>query len=401
MTSKVKLSGVGCSLADTIYGRINFNSEHFRKYLSKRDGDGGLAIGRLVFSSDLAEFAGRDFQAVLDEIIQGAPIDNFNVGGPAVVGLINAAQLLHHRGIEVDFHGAMGCDANGEGILQITGKTPLNTKHYLRLEHDVTPFSVVLSDPDYHDGKGERTFINCIGAAGHYTPGMIDESFYGSDVIFYGATALVPQLHDNLSALLDKSRRAGCLNVVGTVFDFRNEKLRPGQRWPLGESDQSYADTHLLIVDWDEALKLSGENDFDAAFEFFKAKGVSALIVTHGAHDFYVWSSGRDFKAQELRALPICALVSEDMKRHPETIGDTTGCGDNFAGGILGSLCMQLQQHGNRSELDLIEACCWGTASGGQACFSFGGTYLENAPNEKYAKVKRYADAYKRQIGIK
>jgi hypothetical protein len=42
---------------DNLYGRISFESESYRRYLSKKAGDGGLVTGGLIFSEAFAEYA--------------------------------------------------------------------------------------------------------------------------------------------------------------------------------------------------------------------------------------------------------------------------------------------------------------------------------------------------------
>ncbi len=74
---------------------------------------------------------------------------------------------------------------------------------------------------------------------------------------------------------------------------------------------------------------------------------------------------------------------------------DTTGCGDNFVGGIIASVARQI--HSGIKKPDLREASCWGIVSGGIACFYMGGTYFEENTGEKLDKIKPYFKAYKEQ----
>jgi sugar/nucleoside kinase (ribokinase family) len=76
--------------------------------------------------------------------------------------------------------------------------------------------------------------------------------------------------------------------------------------------------------------------------------------------------------------------------------GDTTGCGDNFVGGVLLSMIMQLEDR--KELLDLVEACSWGVVSGGAACFYMGGTYAESEKGEKLSLISPYLKAYNKQI---
>ncbi len=394
----VSVSVTGCSLADCVYTQVDFNSEAFRKYSSRTPGDGGLVPGQLVFMESLEKFAGEPARQVLRNLTAGAAPAARNVGGPAIVAAINAAQLAWREPVTVKFYGALGEDETADFIEGVVRRTPVEMTHYRRLP-GATPSTQVLSDPTYHDHKGERTFVNVIGAAGNYTPERLDDEFYASDVLLFSATALVPELHDHLTTLLARGRAAGKINMVSTVFDFRNEMRDPRGRWPLGESEESYRYIDLLAIDWDEARRLSGEEELESIVAFFRTRGVSSLFITHGAKDFYLYSDGRLFCATELTALPINTLVNQDLTAHPEKRGDTTGCGDNFAGGLLASLVMQLASGKQPGELDIFDAAAWGGASGGFACFCVGGTFLEQSAGEKYNHVLRYREAYARQIG--
>ncbi|MBE6366879.1 MAG: carbohydrate kinase family protein [Lentisphaerae bacterium] len=390
---KVTVSVVGCSLVDCVYAKVNFGSEAFRKYSSVKNGDGGLVPGQLVFMESLEKFTGVPAATMLKELTGNVPASGRNVGGPAVVAAVNAAQLCCNYPVQVKFYGALGEDANADFIESILKQTPLDISAYKR-RSGATPSTEVLSDPNYHDGKGERTFVNVIGAANNYRPEDLGDEFYESDVLVFSATALVPPLHDKLTTMLKRGKDLGKINMVSTVFDFRNEMRDPVGRWPLGESDDSYKYIDLLAVDWDEARRLSGEEELEKIVGFFSSKGVSSICITHGAKNFYIYSDGRLFKEFPLSAMPVNELVNQDLAQYPERRGDTTGCGDNFAGGLLASLIMQLAEGKTPSELDMRTAAAWADASGGFACFCLGGTYLEKFPGDKYEKVRRYCDYY-------
>ena len=76
--------------------------------------------------------------------------------------------------------------------------------------------------------------------------------------------------------------------------------------------------------------------------------------------------------------------------------GDTTGCGDNFVGGVIASIVTQLQE--GVQHPDMIKASSWGIVSGGYACFYMGGTYFEQEQGEKLINIKPYYDAYIEQL---
>ena len=390
------ICGTGCALADFLYTNVDFSDPVFRKYLSKHSGDGGLSPGRLVFTGEFEKFAGVEFGDFLKEVTGGKKPDRFNIGGPSLVALIHAAQLLTGQPVSVRFFGARGKDETGARILEDLKKLPVDISGY-RILNATTPFTDVFSDPGYDHGVGERIFVNNLGAAELYTPRDLPEEFFSADMTIFGGTALVPQIHDHLSGLLSRARQKGAFTVVNTVYDFRNESKNPDERWPMGDGDESYPLIDLLITDREEALRLSGTKEADEALDFFRSRGVKAVIITQGHKPVYLFADERYYNPVRTHKMPVSAYVSERLKQGANK-GDTTGCGDNFAGGIVASLAMQKLQ--GRTKPDLTEAVIWGIASGGAACFYTGGTYIEQKPGEKLKNIEYIVEKYKEQTGF-
>lgn len=394
----IRIAGTGCCLMDYLYTDVDFSSPAFRRFGSRKPGDGGLTPGALVFAETLEAYAGVPFAEVLRQLTGGRDPDANNIGGPAIVALAHAAQLLYGRDIRVEFRAGRGDDETGRRMVELIGRTPVNIDGY-RIVPGRSPSTVVLSDPGHHGGKGERTFVNTIGAAGNYAPVDLGADFFEADVLVFGATALVPRLHDELTLLLERGKAAGAVTVVTTVYDFRNEAREPGAPWPLGDSRRSYPLIDLLVCDREEALKISGCADIGAAMEHFIRGGVGSVVVTHGAKCIHLCSRGGLFGVLPGMTLPVSEAVDRDLARPDRPKGDTTGCGDNFAGGVLVSLALQLER-GKREGLDLKEACAWGACSGGFACFYPGGLYQERRPGEKLRAVTGYYEEYRRQVGM-
>lgn len=388
----VRISGVGCCLLDRIYGHVDFHSDAFRKCMSKKSGDGGLEPGKLTFEEELERFAGKPFASeILPSLTKGLEADKENIGGPCIVALINASQLAHKESV-VSFYGCRGDDEVADKIMQKLNQTKLDLSHYRVEKGSETASTSVLSDPNYDNGHGERTFVNTIGASWHYLPEEVDKSFYDSDICVFGSTALVPRIHQELVPMLKKAKSKGRITVVNTVYDFINEKNNPDKRWPMGESDKSYQFIDLLLVDHEEALRLSGQKDVPSAIAFFREKGTGAVVVTNGAQNIYLWADSPLFGKIEEQTMPVSKAVGEALKQGKK--GDSTGCGDNFAGGVIGSLARQMA---NNKALDLKEACRWGIVSGGFACFYYGGTYLETKEGEKLSYLQELYDLYLKQ----
>ncbi|KAK7196463.1 pfkB family carbohydrate kinase [Novymonas esmeraldas] len=391
------ISGTGCCVVDYLYTNIDFNSETFKKYQSKKAGDGGLNPGHLSFVEAWEKFAGKPLDEIRKEQGWMRDPDNYNLGGPCIVALVNAAQLTSGVKAKVKYFGGRGRDETGDRIVSILKKTPVDISGYKPMDGS-SPFCVCLSDPNYSNGHGERSFAINLGTMAQIGVSHIGDDFFKSDILYFGATALTPVLHDNLTSLLRRGKREGKINVVGTVYDHRNQARNPKGRWPMGESDDSFIFMDLLMVDWEEALRISGAEDIADACQFFVRKGVNAFTITHGAELACAWSSGKLFKPMPISWFPICDAVTKDLAANPSARGDTTGCGDNFAGGMLAFLSEELGKGKTAGELDLAEGVAWGVASGGFACFTVGGTYIEKEPGEKRKHIDRYIQLYKAQI---
>lgn len=396
MKRAIKISGTGCCLVDEIHPKIDFFSPGMSRYRSKTLGDGGLHPGRLVFSEHFEAFANGNLRDIIASITQAGPSPVLNIGGPSVVSLIHAAQLLHGIEAEVSFYGAMGEDETGQFLQSKLEQTPLRLNH-LKVTKSSTPSTIVLSDPDFNNKQGERIFINDIGAAWHFGPEELNEEFFSSDIVVFGGTALVPGLHHELTGLLKKAKGEGCITVVNTVYDFQSELAHPGQRWKLGKGIDSYRFTDLLIMDCEEALNLSGAEKLSQATSFFIAKGVSSFIITNGTNPTLCYSDGRLFASVDSEYFSVSSQLIRELEDFQG--GDTTGCGDNFVGGVLASMAWQL--YDKIEVLNLEEAVSWGTVSGGHCCFQVGGTYIEKYPGEKLSMLRPYFEDFQKQIGTK
>jgi len=392
MAKKIIVSGVGCCLVDRLYN-TTFSSESYIPYLSKDKGDGGLTPGQLVFREEFEKFSAKDFRLVLKELTADRYRDKINIGGPSIVSMIHASQLSADLDCEYHLYGCRGDDKDGEFIMSLLRRTPLLVDNYRSSELE-TPSTIVLSDPDYDHGNGERIFINSIGSAWEYSPDELNEDFFKSDVVVFGGTALVPLIHDHMTELLIKAKSNGCITVVNTVYDFRNERANPHLKWPLGKSDESYRNIDLLMTDLEEALRLSGKSNLDEAMLFFRDQGTGTVIVTSGAENIRIFSNGKLFKPLKDTVMPISSAISDELKKGHS--GDTTGCGDNFAGGVIASLVSQINKGINTP--DMVEACSWGIVSGGTSCFYMGGMYEEKSYGEKKKMIEPYYSKYKKQI---
>lgn len=395
---KFRISGVGCALVDYLYKPVDFSDPSFLRYKSVNKGDGGLLPGILVFKDELEKFSGEDYFEIRRVLTQNRPPITLNIGGPCIVALIHASQMLTDTIAEVYFYGSKGNDNASDFIDDGLKQTPLKIGRYKRTEQ-YTPFTDVLSDPVYDHGNGERIFINNIGSAWDLYPEDLDDAFFSSDITVFGATALVPHIHESLLTLLKRSKENGAFTIVTTVYDSLNEKKNADKSWPMGESVDTYQYIDLLIMDMEEALRLSGQPTIEQAFSFFKSVRVGAVIVTHGAKPTHYYANSPLFIQAE-GTMPVSELVRKRLIEQPDQVGDTTGCGDNFAGGVISSVASQLINYPT-GNISIEDAIALGTVSGGYACFYHGGTFFEQYKGEKKELILPYYNSYKEQLKSK
>ena len=381
------ISGTGSAIADYLYDNVDFTSTAFTRFQSQSPGDGGLEPGKLVLTEDFEQFAGVELSSAIREITGGAEPTSFNLGGPAIVALINAAQLLNERNVSIGFYGANGSDETGRLLREILEKTPVDCTH-LKDHPGSSPSTIVLADPTYAGGAGERTFVNSQASSHRMSPNDLDEEFYNADIRLFGGTAVVPPIHTALTQLLERSSQKNGLTVVSTVYDFTNEKADPNNHWPLG-TDKSYEFIDLLIADEEEARRLGGRSSVESAAEALFSRGLKALVVTCGTEDVHLWTRGEIFGERETKIV----ISRTNTTDRTATNWDTTGCGDNFCGAVLYSLANQMIE-GSPYPFDIVEACRWGVAAGDFACYYIGGTYLEDAPGEKLRFIEKIRERY-------
>ena len=386
--NKIRLSFTGCGLGDFIYKNVDFSSEKFRHYCSLTPGDGGLSPGKLVFADDFERFSGVSVYQFLQEVLPDSTPDTFNIGGPALVSSICAAQLFADA--DVNYFGATGTDEKSFLIKELLARIPFLQTHFEQKEGG-TPYTIVLSDPEYDKGKGERMFINNIGAAAHFSNQHLTSDFWKSDLLVFGGTALVPQLHTDLTALLQEAKNRHCFTVVTTVFDFISEKQHPHKPWPLGDTAKSLPLIDLLIMDFEEAKRISGGQTEAEMVGFFKTQGCKAFVFTRGSEPTYVCANSSRFEPVD-RFFPICPWVADDFRSNPALRGDTTGCGDNFAGAVIASIAHQLQS--GKKVLSLEEAVALGTVAGAHACYFVGGVFFEEVPGQRATLLNEWTERF-------
>jgi sugar/nucleoside kinase (ribokinase family) len=386
----MRISGVGCCVVDLLYELPGEAQERLARYLTRVEGDGGLIRGGAVLKSAVEALGGGSVDRWVAEVVGDVP-PHRALGGVAVVSLIAAAQLLPEA--KVRFYSNVSDDDDGDWVSAQIARTPLS-REKIRRRPGRYPTTVILNER--RGGHSERTFICGPGAAPELAlrPGELDADFFRSEVALFGAMWWEPLLHAELFSLLEASRRARAVTVVGTAFDPARSEVR--SRWRLGDSDEVYRQIDVLVMDHAELLLHSGEQEPSRAREFFQRSGVGAFLVTDGVRPVYYWSGGGGACAPAEGHLPIAEALVGDREKGVLPTGDSVGCGDNFLGGVAASVARQREAGGR---VGLREAALLGCLSGGIASTHAGGVFFERRPGEKLALLERYRVPYLAQLG--
>lgn len=407
-----RLHGTGCGQANLVQGEIDFADPRLAPYLSRRPGDGGLAMGSPTRREDLERFTGRPWEEILADLmaarVPGVSREDLNAGGPALVSLALASQLLRPSKVPVTYYGLSGDDASASRLRWLLAQTPLDLTSF-RQRAGRTGVTYVFNDSRSADGRGDRFFVHDSGTV-EASSEILGESFFQATVNLYAGTALMPGLHRELPSLLAKSRRRGAFTVVGTWFDLAAEREGPALSLGGGET---WPDVDLLVTDELEILRLTGRQGeegldaVEAAVDALLELGLYAAVVTRGAKPTYYRSAGGLF-GNSCGEVPLHASLAEEFRNrsaHPE---DATGAGDNFLGGLLASFFQQWladdlfpkgEIHLDRElhhmkPLRLRPAVELGVAAKGLACLQTGGVHLERTHGERLAEIRRHLPAH-------
>lgn len=379
----MRISGIGCYVIDDLYYDIDFSKK-----------------------KDLLEYINYGEATLCDAIVArtGKPVrdfihDNFSeasevkkLGGVSVIGMIGIAQLLEQTDTDVRFYANVPDSSDGDFILENIKATPLSTRYIVR-KKGRAPVSYVLCD-DNRDGGGTRSFLCDVSLEESLALQLdqLDSEFYASDILLFSCIQWEPVISRNFTFVLRKAREAGALTVVGTASDPR---FGTGQ-WILGDGPQAFPYIDLLIMDASEARHYSNCTEKDAVVDYFRRSGVGAMLVTDGIKP--VW--GYVFSTEKFLPwngeVPIASEIEEAKAKGELGIGDSVGCGDNFAGGVVGSLARQ--RLAGAEKFDLLLACLLGNVCGGLTSSIKGGAFYEKYPGEKMELCRHFLAPYQARI---
>jgi sugar/nucleoside kinase (ribokinase family) len=378
----MKISAAGGWVLDIMYDVDPNKLNIYKSYLQNDKNQIGIKRGGACLIKDIEAGYKKDIKAIISEFAD-LSTEKKNLGGVAIASIINASQLLFDENIECYFYAQIPDDREGNFLYNIIKNTPIEIDK-IKIKTGICPKTFIINDNLYLN-HSERSFIT-VENAGDFCLSLedLDSDFYKSDLVLISCPHWECKINNSLSNILKRCKNEGALTIVGTAFNpsFVNYK----GKWPLGDSDAVFKYIDILIMDRYEAYSYSGEYDFQNALQFYFNKGIKNIIITDGINPVFYYSDGSLFKKQQGFA-KIAENIIKEKNSGALSIGDTVGCGDNFAGGVIASIALQIKK---QKTLDILDAVKLGNVCGAFATTYYGGVYQEKYLGEKKKKIMKY-----------
>lgn len=231
-------------------------------------------------------------------------------GGDAQNQAICTAALGDHCA----FYGRVSSGYPGPRLKMLLEAAGVDTSLMILADDCVTSdiLCLILKDGHHRFLTGER---RCWGLRDReIDPGIFASARALSIGSLYGLDSLDRDGAKPLEAILKTCREAGTL----TVADMNLDMYRLGPR----HYDGIYRYIDYVIPSLDEAAYVTGERDERRMADYFLEKGAAHAIIKLGGEGCYVRSREAAFYQDPFDIRPV----------------DTTGCGDNFTGGLVHAL---------------------------------------------------------------
>ncbi|MEA2497013.1 MAG: hypothetical protein QOJ29_4924 [Thermoleophilaceae bacterium] len=237
----------------------------------------------------------------------GALIEEIRVSPAGAAG--GTAITMAKLGARTVTIGALGADDLGDLLVTLLGRLGVETDHLARKDGVQTSASVLPIRPN-----GDRPALHVIGANASVTRDDIPwDVIEQADTLHLGGPEF---MHELAPEVLKFAREHGVTTSADVLAD----------GWPELLDMIAPALEH---VDWflpneDQAMKLTGADDADAAGRALVERGVGGCAITCGARGSVIVSGDG---AERVPAFEI-------------EVVDTTGCGDAFSAGFMRGLSL-------------------------------------------------------------
>lgn len=233
-------------------------------------------------------------------------------GGNAASCSIALARL----GVRPSVVAQVGADALGDFVIAELARDHVDAEHVVRDQERSTSFSFVSVA-----SGGERSFIHTAGAnASLRESDVTGAALRSKRIVFVTGTMLMDSIDGEPTArVLRAARAAGARTVLDTVYveAATTEEWRRRVLPTLPELD-------YFVPSEPEARAISGESDPARMADYFRAHGVSNIVIKLGAQGVYCVD--RDNRRYSVPAFTVRNVV------------DATGAGDCWCAGFIAGL---------------------------------------------------------------
>ncbi len=225
------------------------------------------------------------------------------MGGSANIFACQAAKL----GMRVGILGKVGDDLFGQIIIQKLEESGVDVQHVIVDPTIKTGMGVALCPPN------DRAILTFMGSICAVQPDDVKDDFLASARHFHHAsfflhTGLIDQMPD----IFTRAKTLGLTTSLDTNWD-------PAERWN-STLESVLALTDIFMPNDQEALHISGCEDFESAANWIRQKGVSLFTLKLGSQGARLYS-----QEEQIECIPEEAPLG----------GDSIGAGDSFDAGFL------------------------------------------------------------------
>ena len=276
----------------------------------------------------------------------GRPVTDIPPGGGtffieeltlAVSGAAGSAAIVAARhGLSVQAVGGIGHDDMGRWVIEKLASFGVDTAHMQLCEGFATSSSIVTTRPD-----GARPALHMKGATGaFYINDAQLDCVLDTKILHVGGVGLMDRMdRGRTREIMQAARQKGCITTLDVFASTREDATLVEPLLPF---------TDYFMPSEEEAMALSGLDDFDDITKYILSKGARAVILTLGAAGaIYCDTSGKSFRIPAYDIDVVC----------------TCGCGDCFNAGFATGLWL------NRSIEDCVRL---GQASSAQNAMGLG-----------------------------
>ena len=236
-------------------------------------------------------------------------VDDFALAVSGAAG--SAAIVAAKHGLTVQAVGGVGHDLMGDWVLSRLADFAVDTENMQRCDGFMTSSSIVTTRPD-----GARPALHKRGAtAGFYVDDDALDRVIDTKIFHIGGVGLMDLMDQGRAAeVMAAAKEKGCVTTLDVFASTANdlEKIRP-----------LLAHTDFFLPSEEEAMALSGLNDYEDIASFLLDQGAGAVVLTLGAEG----AMYRDKTGQRI-----------DIPAFDIDVVCTCGCGDCFNAGFATGL---------------------------------------------------------------